>query len=161
MYFNAFLIGMCLGFRNTVLAGSPGETTCIAAVDDGLVVGLNELSENGKRICKYLGLPYAMPPIGDLRFEPPVNFRWSGIQNFVDKPEICPQPINLEKGDDSTVKGSEDCLTLSVYTPLRFNVTKLLPVFFWIHGGSFIIGSQHSDHSGFDYIVEKVNLCRD
>lgn len=68
MLFRTFLITISFVLQNT-LAASPEETTCIAAVDDGLVVGLNELSENGKRICKYLGLPYAMPPIGDLRFE--------------------------------------------------------------------------------------------
>ncbi|XP_063705334.1 esterase E4-like [Culicoides brevitarsis] len=142
-----------LAIFGCVFASSPEQTTCIAEVDDGLAVGVNSMSENRHRICKYLGLPYAVPPIGELRFEPPVEFRWSGIRNFVEKPEICPQPINIEKGDDATIEGSEDCLTLSVYTPL--NTTKLLPVFFWIHGGSFFIGSQDSSHSGFDYIVEK------
>lgn len=68
MLFQAFLITIVFGLRNT-WAGSPEETTCIAAVDDGLVVGSNQLSENGKRICKYLALPYALPPIGNLRFE--------------------------------------------------------------------------------------------
>uniref|UniRef100_A0A336K0Z1 carboxylesterase n=1 Tax=Culicoides sonorensis TaxID=179676 RepID=A0A336K0Z1_CULSO len=129
------LILITLNFPVQIIAGSPEETTCIAAVDDGLVVGSNGLSVNGKRICKYLGLPYALPPIGNLRFEPPVMLKWTGIQNFVEKPEMCPQPINLEKGDDTTIKGNEDCLTLSVYTPLQLNSSKLLPVFFWIHGG--------------------------
>lgn len=68
MLLPAFIITISFGLRNA-LGGSPEETTCIAAVDDGLVVGLNELSENRKRICKYLGLPYAMPPTGNLRFE--------------------------------------------------------------------------------------------
>lgn len=62
-----------------------------------------------------------------------------------------------------TVIGSEDCLFLNIFTPLRRKETKnydtnfLLPVFFWVHGGSFNVGSAGSDINTPEYILEKVS----
>jgi len=87
--------------------------------------------KNGLR--KYLGIPYAQPPIGELRFKRsrPV-IPWEGI---LDAEKYGPEAPQMNQG---TYIGSEDCLTLNVVRPAEG--TKL-PVFVWIHGGGYMSGS--------------------
>lgn len=130
------------------------DLTCVAEIDAGLGIGLQQTTQNGKRICSFLGIPYAQPPIGDLRFESPQPVNWTKLGNFVEMPDKCAQMISAA----GTVEGDEDCLYLSVFAPMRRSENdSLLPVFFWIHGGSFWAGSSDSDHNGFDFIVEQVS----
>ena len=87
---------------------------------------------------RFYGIPYAKPPIGNLRFiEPQATDPWDDIkdsssfksippQNYVDDP-----PIGQEE--------SEDCLYLNIWTPQADG--KKRPVMFWIHGGGFVIGA--------------------
>ncbi|KAG8693896.1 hypothetical protein FRC09_010204, partial [Ceratobasidium sp. 395] len=85
----------------------------------------------------FLGIPYAKPPTGSLRFKPPqawVKTNSTSLVNAtVDKP-ICVQSTPI---DYSPV--SEDCLYLSLWKPT--NVTTKLPVLVWIYGGGFLNGS--------------------
>jgi para-nitrobenzyl esterase len=82
----------------------------------------------------YLGIPYAVPPVGWLRWTPPQPFgRWDGVFQATQFGNFCTQPDF----------GSEDCLYLNVYTPSqRKNSHKHhgLPVMVWIHGGSLVTG---------------------
>ncbi len=87
---------------------------------------------------RFYGIPYAKPPIGNLRFMEPQptdpwneikdasNFKAISPQNYVDDP-----PIGQEE--------SEDCLYLNIWTPQADD--KKRPVMFWIHGGGFVIGA--------------------
>lgn len=86
----------------------------------------------------FKGIPYAQPPIGDLRFrntdekEP-----WVGILEALEFGPISPQPHI----DTSSIKDhpqSEDCLTLNIWTPGCDDERR--PVIFWIHGGGFYYG---------------------
>ena len=98
------------------------ETTC------GLVKGhLN----NG--IVEYLGIPYAKPPVGELRFKraQPAD-KWEGI---FDAKEYGPCSVQFERGQ---CVGSEDCLTMNVKRPIDAHK---LPVFVYIHGGGYNTGS--------------------
>lgn len=83
---------------------------------------------------QYLGIPYAVPPVGSLRWTPPQPFgRWHGVFQATQFGNFCTQPG----------LGSEDCLYLNVYTPhQRKNSHKHhgLPVMVWIHGGSLVTG---------------------
>jgi para-nitrobenzyl esterase len=83
---------------------------------------------------EYLGIPYAVPPVGNLRWRPPRPFgRWHGVFQATQFGNFCTQPD----------LGSEDCLYLNVYTPSeRKNQNKHhgLPVMVWIHGGSLVTG---------------------
>lgn len=115
-------------------AGASGE--CHATVAQGELAGL----PNGAT-CEYRGVPYAVPPLGRLRFAAPEPaLAWDGTRDATRFGEVCAQPI----GD--TVIGAEDCLFLNVYTPKTPPDSKL-PVMVWLHGGSFLNGAG-SDYDG-------------
>ena len=84
-------------------------------------------------IAEYLGIPYAEPPIGELRFRRAVPKKpWEGI---FDAKEYGAESVQLEEGE---LKGSEDCLTINVQCPLE---GEKLPVFVYIHGGGYNTGA--------------------
>ena len=85
----------------------------------------------------YLGIPYAAPPRGKLRFQPPQAVAsWAGVRDGRDFGPACPQPKQKSGG-----RYSEDCLYLNVWTPAQ-SPDKKLPVMVWIHGGAFNFGAS-------------------
>src|SRR5207249_8358240 len=89
-------------------------------------------------IHKFLGIPYAAPPVGDLRWRPPQHHgSFPGfLQQATQFGSACTQPEGV---------GSEDCLFLNVYTPAwAFGDRRKcgLPVMVWIHGGGLQVGSS-------------------
>ncbi|GJJ77782.1 hypothetical protein EMPS_10141 [Entomortierella parvispora] len=110
---------------------------------------------------RFLGIPYAEAPVGDLRFAAPVakapfNSTWDAIEYK----GICPQtalstgvvPIILSYLENSATE-MEDCLNLNVYTPsLKGEGATLLPVLMYIHGGGFV------NNSGSIIIFEPGNM---
>jgi para-nitrobenzyl esterase len=93
----------------------------------------------------FKGIPYAAPPLGDLRWMPPQPVKpWEGNRPAREYGAICPQntmPVNAMPGAPvyGNQEQSEDCLTLNIWTPSLDDARR--PVLFWIHGGAFIIGS--------------------
>ena len=86
----------------------------------------------------FAGIPYAAPPVGPLRFQPPAPATaWKGVRDASKPGPRCIQDPggDLEFGRQS----DEDCLTLNVWTPVATGAPK--PVMVWIHGGSFTGGS--------------------
>lgn len=82
----------------------------------------------------FKGVPFAEPPVGNLRFRNPVPHRgWSGVRDAENHHEHCPSTgwFGLDVG------GVEDCLYLNVYTP---SLTGSRAVMVWVHGGSFTGG---------------------
>ncbi|HXG23223.1 MAG TPA: carboxylesterase family protein, partial [Chthonomonadales bacterium] len=90
-------------------------------------------------INEFLGILYAAPPVGTLRWMPPQpHGHWQGVLEATQLGNACPQ--RSAEG----VVGNEDCLFLNVYTPgLKKNENKHdgLPVMVWIHGGDFVRGA--------------------
>ncbi len=101
----------------------------------GSCMGSQEATLGGN-VDIFLGIPFAKPPVGSLRFQPPQNTTWSGVLNATKFGHVCPQ-INMLTG---VPFGNEDCLTLNVYCPS--NLTGSLPVMVWIHGGAFTMGAS-------------------
>ncbi len=106
----------------------------------------------------FLGVPYAKPPIGDLRWKAPAELEsWSGVRKAVSFGNKCMQEIHEDplytkefySDSDYDCNMSEDCLYMNIWTPLTASDSdsttgpaegKLCPVAFWIHGGAFMGG---------------------
>ncbi|HEX3367620.1 carboxylesterase/lipase family protein [Phenylobacterium sp.] len=90
------------------------------------------------QVASFKGIPFAAPPVGDLRWRPPQPAKaWTGVREAV---AFGPQCMQM-RAVTSDVNQSEDCLTLNVYTPAGFKPGGKLPVMVFIHGGSFTGGS--------------------
>lgn len=96
----------------------------------------------GKHVQVFLGIPYASPPVGNLRFlrpQPPSS--WGGVYNATSVKDSCMQPRVPWVFYIPTAL-SEDCLYLNVWTP-NASLALDLPVFVWFHGGIFKLGSSY------------------
>jgi len=98
----------------------------------------------------WLGIPYAEPPLGELRWRAPRSpLPWTGTREALAFGDSCPQFASGVGGDGSakpgTLVGHEDCLTLNVYAPALAGAPAdaRLPVLVWIHGGGNTIGTSH------------------
>ena len=128
------------------ISGKPGET-------EGISV--------------YMGIPYAAPPTGDLRWKKPQPAEpWTGVRE-------CSEPGNasLQGGQEEgsfywkefyqsgNPKMSEDCLYLNVWTPAAGETEAKLPVMVWIHGGAYMNGYGHEiEFDGTEYSKQGVIL---
>ncbi|CAD7014810.1 unnamed protein product [Ceratitis capitata] len=99
----------------------------------------------------YLGIPYAMPPVGELRFANPRAFpRWRGFRDASVPKQECVQKNYILPG--SKVEGVEDCLYLNVYVP-KPRTQKSLPVMVYIHGGGWFSGTANPSLQGPEYFM--------
>jgi para-nitrobenzyl esterase len=88
----------------------------------------------------FLGVPYAKPPVGALRFQAPQPLdRWSGTREALSFGPSAPQDPLAAPGFRADGPESEDCLYLNLYAPAGAGSAR--PVLFWIHGGGFSHGS--------------------
>lgn len=127
------------------------DTFPTATIDAGPVVGrTTSLTESSSTVNQFLGIPFAEPPVRDLRFEPPQEISsWDTPLEVQEQPNACRQWLG-PPGDDRDRREalfynppprneSEDCLYLNVYAPQGGEDDKA--VFFWIYGGSGINGA--------------------
>jgi para-nitrobenzyl esterase len=107
----------------------------VVPTDKGFVRGIEA---RGAR--EFLGIPYAAPTAGSLRWRPPQPAsRWRGIRDAAKPGPVCAQTGTVVTGEPVT-STSEDCLYLNVYTP-RASARPALPVMVWFHGGGFTGGA--------------------
>lgn len=91
--------------------------------------------------CAYLGVPFAEPPVGELRWEAPVAAGpWEGVRQATDHAPACPQGQLLLAGAGDI---DEDCLYLNVHTPAE-PADAPLPVMVFIHGGGYTAGAART-----------------
>jgi len=102
-------------------------------LDSGVISG--SVSDG---VPAYVGIPFAAPPVGDLRWREPQPVKpWEGVLDCGKYALACPQPKSLFCDVGAT---SEDCLYLNVWSTAK-SPGAGLPVMVWIHGGSYTTGS--------------------
>ncbi|XP_065209349.1 juvenile hormone esterase-like [Planococcus citri] len=115
----------------------------------GSLKGFVSQSRNGRPFYSFHSVPYAEPPLGNLRFANPVPAKpWEGVKDATIESPIC---INEAFGH---LSGQEDCLYLNVYTPKITNET-LLPVMVYTYGGRFLFGNARSHQYGAHYFMDR------
>ncbi len=122
----AILLSTTASFAQTVTVNAPA----------GMLAGQ---ARDGLNVFK--GVPFAQPPVGNLRWKPPQPLeRWAAPKDASKFGPACIQPSGAMAGVYSRgpIPMSEDCLTLNIWAPAD---AKNAPVFFWIHGGAFWGGS--------------------
>ena len=142
------LVLVCLCY--VVVRGVVSQPSNFRVVEtpSGRIRGTCGRSETNRGVCEFLGIPFAKPPVGDLRFRHPhpLDARNSdAIYNPTEQPSACFQNLDTSFGEfpgasmwNPRANLSEDCLYLNVWTPQETH-TRAVMVF--IHGGSFTSGS--------------------
>lgn len=126
-------IDQCFAETSVAVTTSLGQVTGYVAN-----FGDNTTQLYHGRADVFLGVPYAQPPVGALRFKKPQPIaNLQGVYNS--QPKVCPQ--RRKKADEM----SEDCLKLNIFSP-NVSATVKYPVMLWIHGGSFMSGAA-SDYN--------------
>jgi para-nitrobenzyl esterase len=126
-------------------------------IADGLIHGKLVNNGNGAgKVREFLGIPYAAPPVGDLRWKAPQPAaHWKDVRDAMQFGAHCAQNrvyADIIFQDDGP---SEDCLYLNVYTPASAKAGSGLPVMFWIHGGGYDTGSASEPRYSGDYLPAK------
>ncbi|KAG5882423.1 hypothetical protein JTB14_021691 [Gonioctena quinquepunctata] len=153
-------IALCLLTPKTCavffLAENEFNSTLQISTRDGMVQGKEVVSDIGISYFAYLSIPYAAPPLESLRFRDPQPMSpWQGV---LDASKWQPACVELQfrfTGNFLRVDGSEDCLFVNVFTPIRHKSTdnNNLPVIFYIYGGTWMEGSSNVYFP--DYIVQQ------
>lgn len=136
-------------------AGACGPSTppTLVQTDSGPVAG--RLLDSG--VKAWFGIPFAKPPVGDLRWKEPQPITWKGIYNADRKMPECiqvlrPHNINHYFGEEAT---GEDCLYLNVWAPSDATPASRLPVIVFIYGGGGTIGSSGMANYGGEEVARR------
>ncbi len=140
----ALLIAVAAATTAITLAQSPQ-----AATESGAISGIR-----ASGLSVYKGVPYAAPPVGDLRWRPPVHVApWSGTRKADAFAPACMQ-AGVSMPGETPPAVSEDCLYLNIWTPAK-SAHQRLPVIVWIYGGGYISGSASMPLYWGDRLAQK------
>lgn len=136
-------------FSSSITSFGTELTECVATVptvqtSSGTYCGTERRNTQGQTSHAYLGIPFAQPPVGELRWQPPqpITTPTPGVQKATRFGNECVQPSSAIVG----FTGNEDCLYLNVYAPK--DIPGPLPVMFYIHGGGFFLAQSHVELDG-------------
>ena len=124
-------------------AGVPDASVVITTPTEVVTTTSGEVrGETIDHVNRYLGIRYAAPPTGALRWKPPaLPPSWDGVRDATHFGAQCAQNLIV-------ASGSEDCLFLNVWAPMP---AIKRPVMFWIHGGAFTVGGADSLYPGLHH----------
>ena len=122
------------------------DDSLVATTDAGRVLGYR----HKKGVLRYARIPFAAPPVGVLRFQPPQPvLPWSKVLDVRQPGPSCIQRTT-RNSEPSQRQQSEDCLSLTVTTPSLEAANR--PVIVWMHGGGLVAGSNgHSTYDGANF----------
>jgi para-nitrobenzyl esterase len=130
----------CVAAMLVLWAGGAGSSAAQTALDPAAPVMVTggairgAVSAGNADIVAFKGIPFAAPPVGELRWRPPEPvIGWDGVRDASESGAIC-----VQNGGQSVTQ-DEDCLFLNVWAPRETSEPR--PVLFWIHGGGYTGGS--------------------
>lgn len=133
-------LALLLGFvgilliMSTHITAQPAGLPAVIQLDSGAISGI------AGEVTVFKGIPFAAPPVGDMRWRPPQPAApWQGVRVCTAFGSICPQPQQALMRINQAGQ-SEDCLYLNVWTPAKAQAERL-PVMVWIHGGGCTTGA--------------------
>ena len=137
-------LALVLSASFVIMAQSPKAST-----EAGAISGTRESG-----LSVYKGVPFAAPPVGDLRWQPPSSVRpWTGIRKADAFAPACMQ-TGVSMPGETPPAVSEDCLYLNIWTPAKSS-SEPLPVIVWIYGGAYINGSASMPLYWGDRLAQK------
>ncbi|XP_058383685.1 liver carboxylesterase-like [Diceros bicornis minor] len=138
------------GLMGKLQGGLPYSPPVVDTVQGKVLGKYVSLEGFAQPMAVFLGVPFAKPPLGPLRFAPPQPAEpWHFVKNTTSYPPMCSQdPVTgqalselfTNRKENIPLKFSEDCLYLNIYTPADLTKKSRLPVMVWIHGGGLRIG---------------------
>lgn len=136
----AWLLGLLIAWGGAAQA-EPAKATQIVVISGGPVQGIV-----ASGVDEFLGIPYAAPPVGDRRWQPPLDApSWSDTLQTTKFANTCPQE---QRGIFASPSVTEDCLYLNVYTPnAGAKRAARRPVMVWFYGGGLFSG-ESNDYDG-------------
>jgi len=131
-----------------LLAACDSNPNPVLTIEGGMVQGIKTVTES---VIVYKGIPYAAPPVGNLRWREPQPVQpWDGVKiadtfgpAAVQNDQTPGSFYHKEFFAAGDPERSEDCLYLNIWTPAAGNPNKELPVAMWIHGGAYMQGFGH------------------
>ncbi|CBX99395.1 similar to carboxylesterase [Plenodomus lingam JN3] len=159
-------------FESSLAAPSTTAKTVPVRTENGLITGHRAPKANN--VWEYLGIPYAAPPLGDLRFAEPQRYQGKGAYNASSFGYDCPQQAASQPAfpgftsqanrilafftSATGTRRSEDCLTLNIWSKQTgpFNAQK--PVFVLFHGGRFAGGNTATPFANGQYLANNEDI---
>uniref|UniRef100_A0A2K5KYU5 Carboxylesterase type B domain-containing protein n=1 Tax=Cercocebus atys TaxID=9531 RepID=A0A2K5KYU5_CERAT len=148
MWLRALVLGTLAA---STVWGHPSSPPVVDTVHGKVLGKFVSLEGFAQPVAVFLGIPFAKPPLGPLRFAPPQPAEpWSFVKNATSYPPMCIQDpkagqflsdLLSNRKENISLMVSEDCLYLNIYTPADLTKKNRLPVMVWIFGGGLVVGA--------------------
>lgn len=156
--YRKFFTNFCMLCSVVFISQTVEANSRLLEIEKGQITGIRAASD----VDAFLGIPYAAPPVGPLRWKAPRPAQpWTGVFKANKFPTACPQIGNffahVPASEFGKPVGTEDCLYLNVWRPTAAKEKKL-PVVVWIHGGSNFKGTSADPMYDGKYLASKSNV---